>query len=127
MPFAVGKPQKLCYVTYMAGNHMDKKVISGIANKIVEHFRPEKIILFGSVAEGTPTKESDIDLLVIMDSGKRPARRSMEISKVCRPKFVSMDILVRTPEEIKKRLSIGDHFIKEILEKGKVLYARKAG
>lgn len=111
----------------MAGNHMDKKLISSITNKIVEHFRPERIILFGSVAKGTGTKDSDIDLLVIMNSRQRPARRSMEISKVCRPKFVSMDILVRTPEEIKKRLAIGDYFIKEILEKGKVLYARKAG
>lgn len=111
----------------MAGNHMDKKLISSITNKIVEHFRPERIILFGSVAKGTGTKDSDIDLLIIMNSRQRPARRSMEISKVCRPKFVSMDILVRTPDEIKKRLAIGDYFIKEILEKGKVLYARKAG
>ena len=117
--FAVGKPQKLWYVTYMAGNHMDKKIISGIANKIVEHFRPEKIILFGSVAKGTPTEESDIDILVIMDSGKRPARRSMEVSKVCRPKFVSMDILVRTPEEIKKRLAIGVTLLKRFLKKVK--------
>ena len=111
----------------MAGTHMDNKLISSIANKIVEHFKPERIILFGSVANGTFRKDSDIDILVIMNSRQRPARRSMEVSKVCRPKFVSMDILVRTPEEIKKRLAIGDHFIKGILEKGKVLYARKTG
>lgn len=111
----------------MRDSNIDKKLISSIANKIVECFSPERIILFGSVAKGSVTKDSDIDLLVIMNSRQRPARRSMEISKVCRPKFVSMDILVRTPEEIKKRLAIGDYFIKEILEKGKVLYARKAG
>jgi predicted nucleotidyltransferase len=105
----------------------DKKIISTVSKKIIENFNPEKIILFGSSARGTQTKDSDIDLLVIMDSKQRPAKRSMEISKVCRPKFISMDILVRTPEEIKKRLQIGDYFIKEILEKGKVLYARKAG
>ncbi|MBI5741259.1 MAG: nucleotidyltransferase domain-containing protein [Nitrospirae bacterium] len=105
----------------------DNKLIRNISRKIVENFDPEKIILFGSFAEGTSTEESDIDLLVIMESNQRSAKRSMEISKVCRPKFVSMDILVRTPAEIKKRLAIGDYFIKDILEKGKVLYDRKAG
>jgi predicted nucleotidyltransferase len=106
---------------------VNNKIISTISKKIVENFSPEKIILFGSSARGTQTKDSDIDLLVIMDSKQRPAKRSMEISKACRPKFISMDIIVRTPEEIKNRLQIGDYFIKEILEKGKVLYARKAG
>jgi predicted nucleotidyltransferase len=106
---------------------VNNKIISAISKKIVENFSPEKIILFGSSARGTQTKDSDIDLLVIMDSKQRPAKRSMEISKACRPKFISMDIIVRTPEEIKNRLQIGDYFIKEILEKGKVLYARKAG
>ncbi|RJQ48874.1 MAG: nucleotidyltransferase domain-containing protein [Nitrospiraceae bacterium] len=106
---------------------VDKRLISSISRKIVKGFDPEKIILFGSSARGTQTKDSDIDLLIIMDSKQRPAKRSMEISKACRPKFISMDILVRTPEEIKERLQIGDYFIKEILNKGKVLYARKAG
>jgi len=106
---------------------LDKKLITSISKNIIENFNPEKIILFGSSAKGTQTKDSDIDLLVIMDSKQRPAKRSMDISKVCRPKFISMDILVRTPEEIRKRLQAGDYFIKEILGKGKVLYARKAG
>ncbi len=106
---------------------LDKKLIRNISKKIVETFNPEKIILFGSCAQGTPLKDSDIDLLVIMDSKQRPAKRSIEVSKACRPKFVSIDVLVRTPKEIKKRLEIGDYFIKDILEKGKVLYARKAG
>jgi len=106
---------------------LDKKLIRNISKKIVENFNPEKIILFGSAAKGTPSKDSDVDLLVVMDSKQRPAKRSIEVSKICRPKFVSMDILVRTPKEIKKRLEIGDYFIKEILEKGKVLYVRKAG
>ena len=106
---------------------IDKKLIRSISKKIVENFNPEKIILFGSSAKGTLTKDSDIDLLVIMDSKQRPAKRSIEVSKVCRPKFISMDVLVRTPEEIKNRLQIGDYFIKEILEKGKVLYVRKTG
>jgi len=106
---------------------VNNKLISTILKKIVENFSPEKIILFGSSAGGTQTKDSDIDLLVIMNSKQRPAKRSMEISKACRPKFISMDIIVRTPEEIKNRLQIGDYFIKEILEEGKVLYARKAG
>ncbi|MBI4687466.1 MAG: nucleotidyltransferase domain-containing protein [Nitrospirae bacterium] len=111
----------------MPNNYIDKKLIHSISKKIAENFNPEKIILFGSYARGTQTKDSDIDLLIIMDSKERPVKRSVAISKACRPKFVSMDIVVRTPEEIKRRLEIGDYFIKGILQKGKVLYARKTG
>lgn len=93
-----------------------------IARKIVETFRPERIILFGSYAYGTPTQDSDVDLLVIMDSKARPAERSARISQVCRPRYVSVDILVRTPAEIAKRLKGFDPFLEEVLTRGKVLY-----
>ncbi len=100
------------------------EVIQEIAWRIAAQFAPEKIILFGSRAWGNPSAESDVDLLVIMESDKRPARRSAEISMACRPPMVAMDILVRTPEEIQERLRIKDPFLLQILEKGKVLYER---
>lgn len=99
-----------------------KRLLNDIVQRIVEHFHPEKIILFGSRAYGTPHEDSDIDLFIIMDSDLRPAQRSATVSLACHPKGVSMDVIVRTPAEVQQRLDMGDFFIAEILEKGQVLY-----
>lgn len=97
-------------------------VLEEITRKIVHAFQPEQILLFGSYAYGTPTEDSDVDLLVIVESGARPAERSARIARVCRPRYVALDILVRTPEEVAERLKGFDSFLEEILSRGKVLY-----
>jgi len=93
------------------------------ARIIAEKFDPEKIILFGSYALGNPNSDSDVDLLVIMNNGESTLQTSVKISLALTHSF-PMDIIVRTPEEIHRRLSLGDFFLKEIMEKGKVLYER---
>jgi predicted nucleotidyltransferase len=93
------------------------------AKVIAEKFDPEKIILFGSYATGNPTHDSDVDLLVIMNNGESTFQASVNISLAVKHSF-PMDIIVRTPEEIDRRLSLGDFLLKEIMEKGKVLYER---
>ena len=100
------------------------QLLRDVARRIVEHFHPDKIILFGSRAWGSPGPDSDVDLLVVMETDKRPAVRSAEVSLACRPKFLPMDILVRTPAEVERRLRINDPFIRQIVEKGRVLYER---
>ena len=101
-----------------------EEMLDGVARRIVEHCNPYKIVLFGSRAWGRPGRHSDLDILVIMDSEERPAQRAARLSLLARPKFVPMDILVRTPREIEQRLAMGDFFIRRILEKGRVLYER---
>ncbi len=103
-----------------------RETLSEIAAKIINHFKPEKIILFGSHAWGTPSTDSDVDILVIMDGGGSIFREEAQISRVARPKFVAMDIIVRTPEQIRHRLEIGDPFIEKIIEEGEVLYERSS-
>lgn len=98
--------------------------IQSVADRIASSFHPDKIILFGSRAWGAPRVDSDVDLMVIMESDQRPAQRSAKISMDCRPPFVPMDIMVRTPAEIEARLRIHDPFIQKILREGVVLYAR---
>ena len=100
------------------------EVIAGIARCIVEQFQPEKVILFGSRAWGVAREDSDIDILVIMESDEPWAARSARVSSQCRPRLVALDVLVKTPSEVEARLQIGDHFIKRILSEGRVLYAR---
>lgn len=101
------------------------ELIRGIAGRIVEYYHPHKVILFGSYAYGKPTPDSDLDILIVMNTRKRPAARSAEISLKCRPPFVPMEVVVLTPGEIKQRLAGFDPFLEEVLAKGRVLYEAK--
>jgi predicted nucleotidyltransferase len=98
--------------------------LEDVKKRIVEAFEPQRIILFGSYVYGKSTPNSDVDLLIVMESDERPVVRAARVSKLLRPRPFPMDIMVRTPDEIRHRLSIGDQFIREILERGKVLYER---
>jgi predicted nucleotidyltransferase len=93
--------------------------------RIVQTLQPEKVILFGSYAYGIPTPDSDVDLLVIMDTKAPSNERSWEVSRLLIPRPFPVDILVKTPQEIECALVKGDFFIREIIERGKVLYERR--
>jgi predicted nucleotidyltransferase len=103
-----------------------------ILRKIVEVIRkeytPDKIILFGSYGYGTPTEESDIDLLIIRETDKPFHKRWAEvchiISEIRKGKGIAFSPFVVTPQELQERLEIGDQFFEEIINKGEVLYAR---
>lgn len=98
-------------------------MLEDLARDIAETFHPKKIILFGSNAWGIPQEDSDIDIFIIMDSKEeRPSKRAIEILTKCHPGNISVDLMVRTPEEIKKRLEVGDTFIQKIIKDGKVIY-----
>ncbi len=99
-------------------------LLKEITRKIVDRFHPEKIILFGSHAWGDPQPDSDLDLFVVMESDLSRARRAARIALECRPRLLAMDIVVRTPDEVGKRLEMRDPFIKRIFEDGRILYAR---
>ena len=98
-----------------------KSEIRSLAKRIADIFHPERIILFGSYAGGKPTESSDVDLLVVMNFEGKPARMACEIISRTEPGF-PVDIMVRTPEELEKRLSWNDSFLLDITEKGKVLH-----
>jgi predicted nucleotidyltransferase len=101
--------------------------IRRFARQIAERFRPEKIVLFGSYAYGTPHEESDVDLLVIMPTSN-PIAQSIRIDLAFERPF-SLDLIVRTPKQIERGLRADDPdwFLKEVMEKGKVLYEAPHG
>ncbi len=82
------------------------------------------VVLFGSYAYGIPTVDSDVDLLVIMDTDVPRKERSWLVSRLLIPRPFPVDILVKTPEEIETALAGRDFFIQEIMARGKVLYER---
>jgi predicted nucleotidyltransferase len=98
-----------------------EEVIQELARQIAEKFHPERIILFGSYAYGNPRPESDVDLLVIMDTPLKETRQALQIRRHLNLRF-GVDILVYTPERLKQRLEWGDFFLREIVERGKILY-----
>ncbi len=99
-------------------------LLQEITQQIVGAFNPEKVILFGSHAAGTPRPDSDVDLLVIMEAQERPIQRAIAVKRVCRPRFVAMDVLVKTPAEVAAQLRQGNFLLRQIMKEGKVLYER---
>lgn len=100
-------------------------LLQEITRKIVDKFEPERVILFGSRASDSFHTDSDVDLLVIMETSGSPVQRAVEVKRVCRPRFVPMDVLVKTPDEVTNRLQQGSFFLRQILEHGRVLYERQ--
>ncbi len=101
---------------------VERAKIKNFCNEVAKKFRPHKIILFGSYAYGKPTEDSDVDLLVVMNRTRYRGERMSICIRLATQRDFPMDLLVRTPADIAKRLRWRDPFICEIMEKGKVLY-----
>ncbi len=100
---------------------ISQRDIRQVCDRIVREFRPLKVILFGSYAYGRPNPDSDVDLLVIMPVQGRALDQAVAISSRLEHRF-PIDLLVRSPEEVKERLALNDFFLLEIIQKGKLLY-----
>jgi predicted nucleotidyltransferase len=100
------------------------KTIRALAKHIAQKFDPEQIILFGSHAYGKPTAWSDVDLLVVMDTPQGEMEAILAVGEALPDLEFSVDILVRSRMVLEKRKKLGDWFLREITQKGKVLYER---
>jgi predicted nucleotidyltransferase len=92
-----------------------------LADQIAVKFHPQKIILFGSYAYGQPRSESDIDILVLMDTPLRENQQALQIRQYLNPLF-GLDIIVYSPDKLEQRLAWEDSFLREITERGIILY-----
>ena len=97
--------------------------IKKIVRRIAKNYKPEKIYLFGSFAWGKPTKDSDVDLLIVKKTRKKWIKRQIEVGEIIDGE-IATDTLIQTPSEIKRRLDLGDFFYRNILKKGKLLYEK---
>jgi predicted nucleotidyltransferase len=99
-----------------------EKEIKSITAQIIEKYKPDKVILFGSAARGELTPDSDADFLIIKrDTPHYGADRIRELNRLI-SRQIAVDFLVYRPYEFEKRLSMGDPFLKAILKEGRVLY-----
>ena len=101
---------------------VSEQEITQFTSRVVRIFHPQRIILFGSYAYGTPSPDSDVDLLIVMPVTGKSVLKSVEILNTLNPEF-PIDLLVRTPDDLDRRLALNDFFLQEIMGKGKVLYA----
>ena len=100
---------------------ISRNEIQSFVDQVVRHFRPTRVILFGSYAYGQPTEDPDVDLMVIMPHRGPSPKTATRIRLAC-PRSFPMDLIVRRPAEIRRRLSMGDHFLREITSKGIALH-----
>ena len=95
--------------------------IENFGRQIGSEFHADRVLLFGSYADGSATEDSDVDLLIILPFEGKSIHQSVAMRMKLRPAF-PVDLIVRTPQQLKKRLKMGDCFLKDITENGKVLY-----
>jgi uncharacterized protein len=98
-----------------------REAIQAFVEQVVSRFQPQRVILFGSHAYGNPTDDSDVDLMLIMPHSGTSAQAATEIRLAC-PRSFPMDLMVRRPAEIRRRLRLGDQFLREVTSKGIVLH-----
>lgn len=101
-----------------------EQAIEAMVKCIVERFRPDQIILFGSHARGTATPDSDVDLLVVLPISGSKRAKQLEMRRALHDIRVPKDIVVATPDEVARRRNIVGTLIYPALREGKVLYAR---
>ncbi len=103
------------------------ELLSEVVRRIVAAVDPDKIILFGSYAHGTPHEYSDLDLFVIKAGNYNRLDLQGEIDSLFWDMSLPIDVLVRTPEQMERALAQGNSLIRvQVLQKGKVLYERSA-
>jgi predicted nucleotidyltransferase len=104
------------------------KTLPKAVKRIVTKLKPEKIILFGSYAYGNPTPDSDVDLLIVMETNGREKEMYRAASSLLYPREFPVDIIVKTPKEVEEAMKggvVNGFFIREMVNKGKVLYGRR--
>lgn len=95
-----------------------------VVEKITSNFTTERIILFGSYAYGHPTTDSDIDLMVVMETDEKPHKRAVPIRKILKGIGLSKDIIVKTSEEFERFKNIVGTIVYPAAHRGKILYER---
>ena len=107
--------------------HIDKNTIQAIARLIVERFKPEQIILFGSHARGEVGEDSDVDLLVVLHTDTMRPQRGNPIRRAIAEHFIlPIDVIIRSPEAVAAQCTDPYSFIHKVLKEGEVLYERRA-
>jgi predicted nucleotidyltransferase len=100
-------------------------MLDEMVERLATHLDIRKIILFGSYTTGQFTRDSDLDLMIIMNTREKGLKRYASVSRLLEPRKMPLDIIVKTPREVRQRKAFFDPFFKSIMQHGKVLYEKK--
>ena len=106
---------------------IDRSLVEEVVKRIVGSVQPEKIILFGSFVHGQSHKDSDLNILVVMESDLPRYKRSVPIYRALAGLLIPKDVLVYTPQEIEAWSTVPQAFITTVMRKGQVIYEKKQG
>jgi uncharacterized protein len=104
---------------------MANKEIDRFVRQIVRKFNPERIILFGSHAYGTPSSSSDVDIFVVMNTPLKPVEQEVLIRREI-PRVFPLDLIVMKPRQFARRMKLGDTLVRTVASKGKILYEKNS-
>lgn len=99
-----------------------QKEIESITRQIIDKYKPQKILLFGSAVWGNFDENSDLDFLIIKEDTPELGRARARVLRNLIDKNLAADFFIYRPSEVKRCEQLGDPFVREILTKGKVLY-----
>ena len=102
----------------------DDILINEMVYKLKALYKPELVMLFGSKAEGSDDAESDIDLLIVKQTKKRPLWRRIEVRKILGTDQ-PLDVIVYTPDEFSQLKKSERSSILYMLKNGKILFEKK--
>ncbi len=104
---------------------ISRTMMKKMVNRIVDHFNPEKIILFGSHARGDAGPDSDVDLLIVMPVEGSKREKQLEVRAILDDIPIPKDVIVTRPEDFEWRKEIVGTIERPADQEGKILYARK--
>ena len=103
-----------------------ENILEEIKHRVVSRFHPQRIILFGSYAGGSPGPDSDLDLLVVMEVKGSTRQKANEIDLLMADRLIPMDFIVLTPEQYEQQKNIIGTIVRQADREGKVIYERAA-
>ena len=104
---------------------ISKETIEEVKNRLVKTYNPLAIYLFGSYAWGSPTEDSDLDLLVVVDtSDEKSFKRPREGHKALIGLCIGKDLLVFTRAEFEEEVKHCTSLVYKVKKYGKALYVR---
>jgi HEPN domain-containing protein/predicted nucleotidyltransferase len=102
----------------------EDQVLERITRTILEHLRPRRIVLFGSRARGNAAPDSDYDIMVEMETDLPSSQRIRAVADLFPRRGWSMDVLVYTPDEVRRWKDDVGMVMYDIVREGRVLYCR---
>jgi HEPN domain-containing protein/predicted nucleotidyltransferase len=99
--------------------------LEDITKRIVDIYKPDLIILYGSRARGNQRDGSDADLLIIKETDDRPIDRRIQVESIVSDRLIPLDMTIYAPKEFRYLFSLGSPLVEEIIKEGRVIYMRK--